>query len=310
VAPYFCLNFIIEHIIDMKNLLNKYNRIVIPLCIFLLPTNLIAKGENLESVIQTLDRIEKDVKDLQKEVYRNNSIDSNEDSISLDNNATVFDLRIRDIENQISQLTEYVEEYVFKIDELKERIDDLMLEKSEAQMRTMSENNIEKEIDNTFVDNENQTLGSLSISGNEIAEDLNDNNLNEDILPDTNPEDQYQFAFDLLRSQKLNEAIKALEEFIAKNENHNLAGSANYWIGEIIYLNGEYKEAALTFAEAYQKYPNSTKVPDMLLRLSKSLSKIGKSEQACFTLNELISKYPDSKLLSKAKIESELLECQ
>ena len=294
----------------MKNLLSICNRIILPLCIFLLTISFTAKGENLETVIQTLDRIEKDLKDLQKEVYRNKSINSNGDSSSIDNNVTVFDLRIRDIENQMSQLTEYVEEYVFKIDELKERIDDLMLQKSEDQMKSISENNIVSEEENSFADNESQTLGSLSISGNETIEDSNDSNLNEDLLPDTSPEDQYQFAFDLLRSQKLNEAKKALEEFIVKNEKHNLAGSANYWIGEILYLNGDYKEAALTFAEAFQKYPNSTKVPDMLLRLSKSLSKIGKSEQACFTLNELISKYPDSKLLSKAKIESELLQCQ
>ena len=270
VAPYFCLNFIVEHIIDMKNLFNKYNRIVMLLCIFLLPTNLVAKDENLESVIQALDRIEKDVKDLQKEVYRNKNINSNGNSMSIDNNATVFDLRIRG----------------------------------------SSENNIEKEVDNSFGDNESQILGSMSISGDETTEDQSDNNFNEDFLPDTSPEDQYQFAFDLLRSQKLNEAKKALEEFIVKNEKHNLSGSASYWIGEIIYLNGDYKEAALTFAEAYQKYPNSTKVPDMLLRLSKSLSKIGKLEQACFTLNELTSKYPDSKILSKAKIESELLQCK
>lgn len=294
----------------MKNSFKNYIRTIVLLCFFFLPIGITAKSENLESVVQALNRIEKDVEDLQKEVYRNKNIYSSGDSVSIDNNVTVFDLRIRDIENQISQLTEYVEEYVFKIDEVNERIDDLLLQKSEDLMRSSNENNLEDETDNSFVDNENQTLGSLSISGIDITEDQNSDNANQDLLPDTNPKDQYQFAFDLLRSQKLNEAKKALEEFIYKNEEHNLAGSANYWIGEIIYLNGNYKEAALTFAEAYQKYPNSIKVPDMLLRLSKSLSKIDKVEQACFTLKELMSKYPDSKLIAKAKIESELLQCQ
>ena len=260
----------------MKNSFKNYIRTIVLLCFFFLPIGITAKSENLESVVQALNRIEKDVEDLQKEVYRNKNIYSSGDSVSIDNNVTVFDLRIRDIENQISQLTEYVEEYVFKIDEVNERIDDLLLQKSEDLMRSSNENNLEDETDNSFVDNENQTLGSLSISGIDITEDQNSDNANQDLLPDTNPKDQYQFAFDLLRSQKLNEAKKALEEFIYKNEEHNLAGSANYWIGEIIYLNGNYKEAALTFAEAYQKYPNSIKVPDMLLRLSKSLSKIDK----------------------------------
>ena len=135
-------------------------------------------------------------------------------------------------------------------------------------------------------------------------------NFENDILPDVSPDEQYQFAFDLLRDQKLIEARKALEEFISKNPDHSLSGSANYWIGEIIYLSGNYKEAALTFAEAYQKYPASLKVPDMLLRLSKSLSKIDKSEQACITLNELITNYPDSKLIKKAETEKKLIECQ
>ena len=83
-------------------------------------------------------------------------------------------------------------------------------------MRSSNENNLEDETDNSFVDNENQTLGSLSISGIDITEDQNSDNANQDLLPDTNPKDQYQFAFDLLRSQKLNEAKKALEEFIYK----------------------------------------------------------------------------------------------
>ena len=156
---------------------------------------------------------------------------------------------------------------------------------------------------------ENISYGRISVEGNDQST-INNESLIEDILHNISPEEQYQFAFDLLRSQKLVEAKIALEEFINKNQDHSLAGSANYWIGEIIYLNGNYKEAALTFAEAYQKYPESLKVPDILLRLSKSLSKIDKIDQACITLEELINNYPDSKLLTKAKTESKSLDCQ
>ena len=59
----------------MKNLLSICNRIILPLCIFLLTISFTAKGENLETVIQTLDRIEKDLKDLQKDLR--DSINSN-----------------------------------------------------------------------------------------------------------------------------------------------------------------------------------------------------------------------------------------
>ena len=264
-------------------------------------------AENLENVLQDIERIEKDLSDLQKQVYREKKSDAETASDINDNSAAIFDIRIRDIESQISELTAYVEDYVFKIDELNEKINDLLL--MQSQNLIQNNNNVEQEIkEDDFSNNEDQSLGTLELV---IPED-NENivNFENDILPDVSPDEQYQFAFDLLRDQKLIEARKALEEFISKNPDHSLSGSANYWIGEIIYLSGNYKEAALTFAEAYQKYPASLKVPDMLLRLSKSLSKIDKSEQACITLNELITNYPDSKLIKKAETEKKLIECQ
>jgi len=291
----------------MLNLLLKYtitNLLVVIVCFF----SSALYAENLENVLQTLQRIEKDLNDLQKEVYRNNNGEFSPTPID-DNSFAVLDIRIRDIENQISDLTAYVEDYVFQIEELNDKINDLLLNQSQNILSSESSVDSENLSNDEFIDNENQSLGTISVEGNDQST-INNESLIEDILPNISPEEQYQFAFDLLRSQKLVEAKIALEEFINKNQDHSLAGSANYWIGEIIYLNGNYKEAALTFAEAYQKYPESLKVPDILLRLSKSLSKIDKIDQACITLEELINNYPDSKLLTKAKTESKSLDCQ
>lgn len=281
--------------------------LTILLVLFFLNKNL--QAENLENILQSLERVEEDIKDLQMKVYRQDSEESSEDLNYNESSLTIFDLRIRDIENEIKQLNEYVEEYVFKIDELKEKIDDLLLQQTENIISTENSKNSIDESNN--LNNENQILGSLSISNENISEEIIENidNMENDILPDLSPDEQYQFAFDLLRSQKLDQAKKALEEFIVKNENHVLAGSANYWIGEIVYLKGDYKEAALIFAEGYQKYPESKKVPDVLFKLSISLSKINKKEQACVTLKELINEFPDSRLIKKATLEKESLGC-
>ena len=311
MAPYFCLKFDILMIyMKILFLIHKNVKIFLLTFVFLfLPFQIHA--ENLESVLQSLKRIEKDIIDLQKEVYRNGTIDNATNNSSDISNVAIFDIRIRDIENQISELTAYVEDYVFQIEDLNEKINDLLLLQSENLIQADDSQIVENGSDD-YSNNESQSLGSLSVTGinkNEIEQN-NINLDNEKLLPDTSPEEQYQFAFDLLRSQKLVEAKKAFEEFIDINNNNSLSGSASYWIGEIIYLNGDYKEAALTFAEAYQNYPESIKAPDILLRLSKSLSKIGKLDQSCITLNELIIKYPDSKLFTKAKSESKLLECK
>ena len=292
----------------MKNILSKYLKFFIYLNYFLLIFQNHSYAENLEDVLQSIERIENDIKDLQKEIYRNKKTGSENLSNNNDNNFTVFDIRIRDIENQISQLTSYVEEYVFLIEELNEKINDLLILQSKNTL-TQNGENLNNESQDSFTNNEEQTLGSLSISGENISNNI-DAEYEDSILPDASPEEQYQFAFDLLRSQQLEKAKNALEEFIEINDDHSLAGSAYYWIGEIMYLEQEYKEAALKFAEAYQNYPDSIKVPDMLLRLSKSLSKIDKTEQSCITLKELISKYPESRLIKKAEMELQILNCQ
>ena len=292
----------------MKNILSKYLKFFIYLNCFLLIFQNHSYAENLENVLQSIERIENDIKDLQKEIYGNKKTGSENISNNNDNNFTVFDIRIRDIENQISQLTSYVEEYVFLIEELNEKINDLLILQSKNTL-TQNGENLNNESQDSFTNNEEQTLGSLSISGDNISNNI-DAEYEDSILPDASPEEQYQFAFDLLRSQQLEKAKNALEEFIEINDDHSLAGSAYYWIGEIMYLEQEYKEAALKFAEAYQNYPDSIKVPDMLLRLSKSLSKIDKTEQSCITLKELISKYPESRLIKKAEMELQILNCQ
>ena len=60
-------------------------------------------AEDLENVLQSLERIENDVQDLQKEVYRDKQTDVNNDNNATGNNFSVLDIRIRDIENQIRE---------------------------------------------------------------------------------------------------------------------------------------------------------------------------------------------------------------
>jgi tol-pal system protein YbgF len=105
-------------------------------------------------------------------------------------------------------------------------------------------------------------------------------------------DEQYQYAFDLLRQNKYGDAEQALRTFVDQYPEHPLAGNASYWLGETFYVRQDYDNAALTFAEGFQKYPQGGKAPDSLLKLGMSLSALGETGDACKAFEELAARYP------------------
>jgi tol-pal system protein YbgF len=130
-------------------------------------------------------------------------------------------------------------------------------------------------------------------------------------LPGATPQEQYEYAFGLLRTANYPEAEKAFTAFVQKNPTDVLAGNAQYWLGETYYVRGDYQKAAVAFAEGFQKYPNSGKAADNLLKLGMSLGEMGKKQDACTALTQLLSKYPGAPedLLVRAKREKDHYGC-
>jgi len=271
---------------------------------------------------QQLDRLQREVSDLSKLVFAGTQdIQSEQKKQAKEpSNLTAFDLRIYDLEKDIKRLNKDFEELIFQIDDLKNLLDELTLsldtkfannQEISALNQTTTKIEINKEENNLIV-NEN-SLGNLVISSENISNE-NDglvlkNNDKTNINIKLNPEDEFQQAFDLLRSQQFDEAKIALKKFIDNNKESNLAGSAHYWLGEIYILRKEYREAALALAEGYQKYPNSSKAPDILYKLSESLIKIEKNTEACSTLKKLTTEHPNHKLSDKSQVRISELGC-
>jgi tol-pal system protein YbgF len=111
-------------------------------------------------------------------------------------------------------------------------------------------------------------------------------------LPGATADEQYQYAFDLLRQTKYADAEQALRTFVEQYPDHPLAGNASYWLGESYYVRRDYGNAALTFAEGFQKYPKSGKAPDSLLKLGMALAALGETADACKAFDELAARYP------------------
>ena len=134
----------------------------------------------------------------------------------------------------------------------------------------------------------------------------------EKLLPDTSTEEQYEFATSFLKVGDYNTAERALKEFVQTNPNHELAGNAQYWFAETFRIRQLYVDAASAYLEGYQKYPESEKAPDNLLKLGVSLVQIGEKEQGCMMITSLEKQYPEASqsILQKAKYEEKKFECK
>jgi tol-pal system protein YbgF len=130
-------------------------------------------------------------------------------------------------------------------------------------------------------------------------------------LPAGSPRDQYDFAYKFLLQRDFESAETALSAFVAANPEDSLAGNAQYWLGETFYVRGDYPTAARAFAEGFQRYPDSAKAPDNLLKLGMSLAKLEQSSDACITLKKLRVEYPDAptSIVQRADREIGRLQC-
>ncbi len=123
------------------------------------------------------------------------------------------------------------------------------------------------------------------------------------LLPDGTAQQQYKYAFGLLKKRDFLNAARSLKAFVDKNPTHSLAGNAMYWLAETHYEQRQYAEAARLFLDGYRRYPKSNKAPDNLLKLGKSLNSAGEKKSACAAWNKLLKSYPkaNSRLVRSAK---------
>jgi tol-pal system protein YbgF len=114
------------------------------------------------------------------------------------------------------------------------------------------------------------------------------------VLPGATPREQYEYATNLIQRGAYDQAEIALKSFVSQHPKDSLTGNAQYWLGETYYVRNDFKNAAVAFAEGYQKYPDSQKAPDNLLKLAMALGQQGQKENACVALRQLEKRYPDA----------------
>ena len=109
-----------------------------------------------------------------------------------------------------------------------------------------------------------------------------------------NEKERYQLAYDTLRNGHNEQAVKMFESLLTDFPAGEFADNAQYWLAEAYKINRDPEKAKVAFCKVISQYPNSSKVPDSLLKLGYiefDQQNIVKSRDY---LTRVTTSYPDS----------------
>ena len=288
----------------------------------------------LKAISDQIQVITKDLKTLEKAVYQKSDVVSINPSNTIGSDGLNEDimtkhlLKLNEIEDQFRELTNKFEEVNFKLDKLSSRITKIQ---SDTQLRF---SDLEKGITDTTTQQQTILPGSTKPQDFGVAPAYQTSNLpkeqsinsiesaqtviseepetRESLLPDKPAEEQYEFAVSFMKIGDYETAEFALKEFIDKNKDHDLAGSAQYWYGETFRIRQLYSDAATAYLDGYQNYPKSRKAPDNLLKLGITMVQLGEKDQGCKMISGIKKEYPkaNKSVLQKAQYEQKKFKCK
>ena len=314
------------------------NKFLIQFLIFIFFANIsFAQQDKMNELLDKLDKIQKDIQTLEKAVYtKNTNLPS--DNILLNEALTKQLSKISELEKQIQQMTQKYEENSYQLQQLSDKLNKVsndnqlrlqqlennkfasdkvsspkeVIEEKKISPPKMNDKNIlNKEELDEISDDEDNSLKDKSVNTESIKLKEKPNKAQAKILPKASVAERYKFAMNIMKSGDFEKAEIAFKEFVDAHAKHELAGSAQFWYGETFYIRQLYEDAAVAFLDGYQKYPNSPKAPENLLKLGVTLAELGETEQGCKMITNLKKAYPktDASILQKSSYEKKRFNC-
>lgn len=257
---------------------------------------------------QRLDRLQREIQLLQKQVARGENITPQEtmpvdNSIASLDNPAQLEVRLSAMDEEIRRLRGRVEESEFQSKRLAETLEklqkdvDFRLNELSAGKPPVANGGAP---DDSFAATANTNTPAAAAA--EEAENF------------ASPKEHYNHAFRLLNQTKYDEAARAFESFTKKHPNDPLIGNAYYWQGETYYIRRDYVASADAFRQGFEALPTGPKAPDNLLKLAMSLAALDRSKEACVVLTQLGAKFKKTpsaaNVLEKSAQEQKRIGCK
>jgi tol-pal system protein YbgF len=123
--------------------------------------------------------------------------------------------------------------------------------------------------------------------------------------PVAGDQEAYTHAFETLKSGAYDAAITQFRDFMQAYPQSGLLDNAQYWLGEAYYVTRDYEHAAAAFRAVGERWPDSRKAPDALLKLGYTLQEQKRLPEARTTLRQVMQRFPGS---DAAKLATERLQ--
>ena len=123
-------------------------------------------------------------------------------------------------------------------------------------------------------------------------------------LPE-DPDQLYDLGYGYIQAGDYKQAESTFREFSERYKNNPRLGEARFWLGESVFEQRRYEDAAKIFLETHKKFPKSPLGAQNLLKLGVSLAGMNQRELACATLAEVPNKYPNLSNAVRAKVAAE-----
>jgi|GEM_PF-5964822 len=149
-----------------------------------------------------------------------------------------------------------------------------------------------------------QIFGSVRFDG--------DGHLLETILPETDdPQEFYKRGYQYILAGDYPAAEQIFRAFQERFPENQQIADASFWLGEALYAQGHYREAAQIYIDVERQHQSSPHGPENLLKLGMSLAQLQETEVACKTLSEVPKRYAHAEpaVIKRVNDEKNRLGC-
>ena len=195
----------------------------------------------------------------------------------------VMQRQLDDLQNEVNELRGVTELHAHQLNQVLERQRELYQE-------------LDRRVSEALKTNVPKTIVAPTTDNTEVSYS---NNLSEN--------ESYDRAVNLvLKDKRYQQAIVEFKSFNQKYPQSTYAPNAHYWLGQLLFNKGDFKDAGSEFEIVVERYKDSSKRSDSMLKLAAVAQKENNKAKAITLYKEIITQYENtsSAQLAQARLDA------